>query len=113
MATAIKTQLQEKDVHSPRRWGTNLECSAQVIRKTVSLHPIEHLLHKATLSSPGDIEVLSNTNKPTQGDCQEEETKKHTTNERTTKFQEKKTKQNEDNQSTRYRIEKTGYKDAQ
>ena len=48
--TAVKTQLQQEDVHSPQG-GMNLECPAQVIRKAVPPDPIGHLLHKATLQA--------------------------------------------------------------
>ena len=35
----------------------HLECPAWVIGEAVPLDPTEHLLHWATLSSPGDIEA--------------------------------------------------------
>ena len=47
------------------------------------------------------------------GGCQNEETKKHGPNERTDQNSRKRTKQKEDKQSIRCRVQKTGYKDAQ
>ena len=57
--------------------------------------------------------ALPNTQKQTQGGCQNEETKKHVSNERTDQNSRKRTKQNRGEQSLRRRIQNTGYKDAQ
>ena len=65
------------------------------------------------LPRQGVIAALPNTKKQTQGGCQNEETKKHGPNERTNQNSRKRTKQNEDKQSIRCRVQNTGYKDAQ
>ena len=56
--------------------GAHLECPDQVTGEAVPLNPSEHLLHVATSQNPGDIAALPNTQKQTQGGCQNEETKK-------------------------------------
>ena len=56
---------------------------------------------------------LPNTQKQTQGGCQNEETKKHGPNKRIDQNSRKKAKQNGDKQSIRCRVQNTGYKDAQ
>ena len=60
----------------------------------------------------GDVAVLLNTEKQTQGDCQNEETKKHGSNERTDQNSRERTKQYGDKQSNRYRVQNTGYKET-
>ena len=67
----------------------------------------------ATLPSPRDAAALPNTQKQTQGGYQNEETKKHVPNERTEQNLRKRTKQNGGKQSTRCRVQNTGYKNAQ
>ena len=61
----------------------------------------------------GIIAALPNTQKQTQGGCQNEETRKRGPNERTDQNSRKRTKQNGDKQSIRCRVQNTGYKDAQ
>ena len=74
----------------------HFEYPACVIREAVLLGPIGHLLHQATLPRQGVIAALHNTQKQTQGGCQNEETKKHGPNERIEQNSRKRTKQNED-----------------
>ena len=50
------------------------------------------------------LAALHNTQKQTQGGCQNEETKKHSPNERTDQNSEKRAKQNGDKQSIRGRV---------
>ena len=57
--------------------------------------------------------ALPNTQKQTQGCCQNEETKKHGLNERIDQNSRKTAKQNGDKQSIRCRGQNTGYKVAQ
>ena len=59
------------------------------------------------------IAALPNTQKQTQGGCQNEETKKHGPNERTDQNSRKRTKQHGDKKSIRYRVQNTGYKGPQ
>ena len=91
----------------------HFEYPACVIREAVLLGPIGHLLHQATLPRQGVIAALHNTQKQTQGGCQNEETKKHDVNERRDQNSRKRTKQSADEQSISCRIQNTGYKDAQ
>ena len=72
--------------------------------ETVPLGPTEHLLQKATLPRLGGEAALSpNTQKQTQGGCQNEETKIHGPNEGTDQNSRKRAKQNGDKQSARCR----------
>lgn len=78
-------------------------------RATVPLGPTENLLHEATLTSPGDIEDLPNKQKHTQGAIQNKKTKKLAPNEKnsiTLRIQSNEIE-------AKYRIQNTGYKDAQ
>ena len=61
--TAIKPQLQQEGVHSPHGVGSgvHLEHPALVINEAVPLNPTEYLLHKITISSPGDVAIPPNT----------------------------------------------------
>ena len=61
----------------------------------------------------GNVAALPNKYKRTEGGCQNEETKKHGPHERTKQNSRRRTKQNVDKQSTRCRVQNTGYKDAQ
>ena len=56
---------------------------------------------------------LPNSQKQTQGGCQNEETKKYGSNERTDQNSRKRTKQKGDKQSIRCKVQNSGYKDAQ
>ena len=58
-----------------------MECPAGMIMESVPLDPIGHLLHKVPLLSLGDIAILPNTQKQTQGGCKNE-MKKHGPNEK-------------------------------
>ena len=69
-----------------------------------------HLLHMATLPSLGDVAALPNTEKQTPEGSQNEETKKPVPNERKKQTPRKTTKQNGDKQSTKCRVQNTGYK---
>ena len=83
-------------------------------------HPGDYLrlcwctfLQQATLLQQGVKATLpNNTQKQTQGGCQNEETKKHGPDERINENSRKRTKQNGDKQSTRCRVQNTGYQDA-
>ena len=71
MPTALKSQLEQKGVHSPHGvGGASLECSPRVIREAVPLDPTEYLLHKAALSSSEDTAALPTSQKQTLGSCQ-------------------------------------------
>ena len=71
-----------------------LECSARVNREAMPLDPTAHQQHQAILPNPGDVSALPNTQKQTQGSCQNEETKKHSPSETTEQNSRKRTKQN-------------------
>ena len=64
------------------------------------------------LTRHGDKEALPNTQKQTQGGCQNDMTKKHGLIERTGQNSRKITKQNGDKQPVRCRVQNIGYKDA-
>ena len=57
--------------------------------------------------------ALPNTQKQTQGGCQNKETKKYGPNERTDQNSRERAQQNGDKQTVRCRVQNTGYKDAQ
>ena len=59
------------------------------------------------------IAALPNTQKQTQGGCQNKGTKKHGLNERMEKNSRKRTEENGDKKSIRCRVQNTGYKDAE
>ena len=69
--------------HTQAKQGVHLECSAWVARKAMPLDPTGHLLHNITLPRPEDIAALHGTQKPTQGGCQNKETKKEVPYDRT------------------------------
>ena len=54
-----------------------------MIGEAVPLDPTEHLLHLSMLPIQGVVAALPNTEKQTQGGCQNEETKKYGPNKRT------------------------------
>ena len=74
------------------------------------LHPtyLCTFLQQATLLRQGVKAALPNTQKQTQGSCQNEETKKYGPNERTEQNSRKRTIQNRDKQSMRCRIQNNG-----
>ena len=84
-----------------------------VFREAMPLEPTGHLLHYAMLPRQGIISALPKAYKQAQGGCQNEETKRHGPNERTEQNSRRRMKQNVDKQSTRCRVQNTGYKDAQ
>ena len=84
-----------------------------MIGEAVPLGPKGHLIHQDTKPRHRVKAALPNTQKQTQGGCQNKETKKHGLNERTDQNSRKRTKQNGDKQSIRGRVQNTGYKDAQ
>ena len=86
MTTAIMTQLRQEGVlipHGGRGKGAAPGVSSWGTGKAVPLEPTGHLLYKATLPSPGDKAALHGTQKPTQGGCQNKETKKEVPYDRT------------------------------
>ena len=90
------------------------EQPSQVNRETVPLDPTgQLLLAKGQSTGPGYIAVLPNTQKQTQGGCQNEGAKKHVPDERTEQNSRKRNRQNGDKQSGKCRVQNTSYKDAQ
>ena len=83
-----------------------------MIRGAVPLDPTGHLLHSATLPRQGVKAALPNTQKQTQGGCQNKETEKHGPSERKDQNSRKSAKRNGDKQSIRCRVQDTIYKDA-
>ena len=78
----------------PIQWE-HLKYLAWVIEVAVLLqYPTGHLLYQATLPSLGHIVALPNTQKHTQGGCQNQKTKKYGPNERTEQNSSERTKQN-------------------
>ena len=67
----------------------HLEHPVWLIGEAVPLDPTGHQAHKATLPRHRVKAALPNTQKQTQGGCQNEETKKHGPNEGTDKTPEK------------------------
>ena len=65
------------------------------------------------LPRQGVIAAVPDTYNQTQVGCQNEETKKHGPNERRDQNSRKRSKQNEDKQSIRCRVQNTNYEDAQ
>ena len=84
-----------------------------MIGEDVPLYPTGHLLYYAMLTREGVIAALPNTQKQTQGGCQNEETRKYGPNERTDQNTRIRTKQKGDKQHIRYGVQNTGYTDSQ
>ena len=81
--------------------------------EVIPLGPIEHLLDKATLQNPGDLETLHNTWIQTEGSSENEEIKKYVPNERTEQNSRKITPLSGCEQAARYRVQNSGYKNTQ
>ena len=94
---------------SPHK-GAHLECPAWVTREVVPLDPTEYLLHKATLPSLQNTAALLNRSKHKEAAKIRRQRNMCQIKDQNSR---KRTKQNGDKQSTRYRVQNPGYKDAQ